>query len=56
MPIYLRNFTHKKIVEHYENEAKAVEKAEKGQQLSKSSNQIVPEHVQKAMRKSDIKI
>lgn len=54
MPIYLRNFTYRKVVEHYEKEAEAAEKASKGQSLTKSSSPKIPDAVQKQMRKPDL--
>lgn len=56
MPIYLRNFTYHKVVEHYEKEAEAAEKAGKGQSLTKSSSPKIPDAVQKQMRKPDLNV
>ncbi len=36
MPIWLRNFTHKKMIEHYEEENKAAKKAQGGGGTSRS--------------------
>lgn len=47
MPIWLRNFTYSEIKKHYDEEAEAYSKAEKGQTLTKSNNPKVPDYVMK---------